>query len=129
MKRILIVMLLLSGCTTVTEYSPVVDFNADLAKIQSYNKDLAECRQLALQRQSQGRKAAAGAIGGVLVGAALGALGGSLYGGNTASNLHDAGLGAVVGGASGVYGATKKNTRQNIVAQCLANRGYNVLSK
>lgn len=110
--------LVLAGCAR-TNYQPVIDFGSSPAGSSRYPVDLAECQDLAAQRDPA--NAAAGtAIAGALLGAALGAVVG---GGRGAA--YGAGIGGIAGGASG--GSAGLANQRQIVANCLAGRGYRVV--
>ncbi|BBK30329.1 hypothetical protein STHU_09630 [Allostella humosa] len=110
--------LLLGGCAR-TNYQPVVDFGSSPAGPGRYHADLAECQDLAAQRDPA-NAAAATAVAGALLGAALGAVVG---GGRGAA--FGAGLGGISGGASG--GSAGLANQRQIVANCLSGRGYRVV--
>ena len=83
-----------------------------------YQTDLAKCKQISEQVESE---VGEGAVGGAVVGGLVGAIvGGKRSIGRTA------GVGAVLGGAKGA-GATKKE-RELVIKNCLRNRGYKVLN-
>jgi uncharacterized protein YcfJ len=108
---------MLSACAPVP-YRPVVDTGTPRG---NYEDDLADCQRFAEQRpvaDNAAGGAVAGAIFGALIGAAFG-----LHG----SNLGQvAAAGAVSGGARGAGNAAA--AQQTIVANCMAHRGYAVLS-
>jgi outer membrane lipoprotein SlyB len=83
-----------------------------------YQRDLAECRQLAEQVESQTGE---GAVGGAVVGGLVGAVVGSQR-----AVERTAGVGAVLGGAKGA-GATRQE-KERVIKNCLLNRGYKVLN-
>lgn len=83
-----------------------------------YERDLAQCEEIA--RQVRG-KAAGAALGGAVIG---GAIGGIVGNSDTAGK--GAGVGAVTGGARGA--AATRRERQLVIKNCLRNRGYKVLN-
>ena len=117
--------LLCAGCATQRPWTPTVDtFNNSNA--QYVNRDMEECRQLALQASgSAPSEAARGAVTGGLVGAAAGAAVGSAFG--------SAGRGALVGGAAGGIGMGAVRASQTEQAfkmayrNCMRQRGHNVI--
>jgi hypothetical protein len=85
-----------------------------------YRVDLAECGDYADQVAVAGKAAtgaAAGAVVGGLIGAAVG---------DSGTAKRSAGAGAVVGGAKGTARGVQE--RQQVVRNCLRNRGYSVLN-
>ncbi len=110
--------LALAACQSTPEQRVVVDPKGlDQA---TYEKDLGECSTLADNAGKRG-SAGKGAVGGALLG---GALGGIFGGGRGAATLGAGG--AVVGGASGA--GKESNTRDQILKNCMAGRGYRVLN-
>ena len=112
-----VALALLSGCAT-TQYRPLVDSGVSRG---NYEDDVADCQHLADQRP-----AAADAAGGAAVGAVLGALLGVAVGlrGDDVANV--AAWGAASGGINGAaYGSAEQ---QDIVARCMAGRGYHVVA-
>ena len=108
-------------------YTPVIDVygspNKDPA---TYSSELAACQQLAEQRP-QVREAARGAGVGAVIGAAGGAIVGALDGNPGAGAGLGAATGALAGGAgSGLQGNVN---RQDIVIDCMRNRGWSVLAR
>jgi len=85
-----------------------------------YQTDLAECEAYADQVRV-GEKAVTGAAAGAVVGGLVGAAVG-----DSDTAKRSAGAGAVVGGAKGTYHGVDE--RQQVVRNCLRNRGYSVLN-
>jgi outer membrane lipoprotein SlyB len=111
---LLITVSLVGGCAK--RQSVVIDPQG--VDMGQYQTDLAECKQISEQVESEvGEGAAGGAVVGGLVGAVVG---GKRSVGRTA------GVGAVLGGAKGA-GATKEE-RELVIKNCLRNRGYKVLN-
>lgn len=114
--------LLLGACATA---APVVDFETSRAREDDYPTALAECGALADESGQTADVAQEAAVQGA-IGAGLGALAGALTGSGAATGAIIGGVtGAVAGGAGA---ATGGNSRSDIVAQCLEQRGYNVVS-
>lgn len=86
--------------------------------MQQYEQDLATCKQIAEQVDSQtGKRAVSGALISGTVGAILG---------DSGDAKRWASVGAVTGGARGA-GETRKEKDQ-VVKNCLRGRGYKVLN-
>jgi len=115
------VLSLLIGCSNMgSNYSPIIDKKGiDEAK---YEQDLAECQNLSTEAQGAGMDGAKKAAGGAVVGALIGLVGGS----NSTGIAQAAGVGSVIGGASGLYSGNAE--KQNIIRRCLSGRGYRVLN-
>ncbi|WP_444944188.1 glycine zipper family protein [Microbulbifer sp. ZKSA006] len=120
------VVVLLSGCAAQPEQVPgaggiVIDTWG--VNMNQYQVDLAECKGIAYSTYSdQGRRGAAGAAGGAVIGGALGAI----VGDSSRAALAGAGAGALVGGLSGGSSASAEATY--IIKNCLSGRGYRVLN-
>ena len=99
---------------------PIVDMKNKTS--QQYETDLQECQAFATQQSGAAETGLGGAAAGVVIGALLGLVGG----GNRTDIAQVGGIGAVVGGASGLYEGNK--AQENVVKQCLRGRGYNVLN-
>ena len=95
---------------------PVID-PAGVDMVQ-YEKDLAECEQIAQQVE---QKAGEQAVGGALITGAIGAV---LGGSDGAAK--GAGVGAIGGAARGARETGRE--RATVVKNCLRNRGYAVLN-
>ena len=103
--------LLLGACAT----PPIIDtHNVDMAQ---YEKDLADCEEIAEQVQA-GTLTAKSAAFGAGVGAAYGVVGGDVG--------HAAATGAVTGGSGGLLKAD--NEKAKVTKNCLRHRGYAVLN-
>lgn len=103
-----------AGCAGKSK--PIID-PAGVDMVQ-YEKDLAECEQIAQQvEQKAGEKAAGGALVTGAIGAVLGGSDGAKKG---------VGVGAIGGAARGA-GETSRE-RAKVVKNCLRNRGYSVLN-
>ena len=119
MKRIICIILLLSGCAA---YRPIVDMRG--VNPHQYEADLKECQAYASQ-VSPAADAVIGAVIGVGVGAALWAVLGSFVG--QAGRGAEMGM-AVFGTEGALVGATSGAAGQvNIIRNCMAGRGYGVL--
>ena len=102
-------------CCGCASKKPIIDTtNVDM---KQYERDLAECEEVATQVDTGGR-AAESAAAGAAVGAAQGAIWGSA--GKSAAS------GAVTGGAGGLYAADYETAR--VIKNCMRNRGYAVLN-
>jgi hypothetical protein len=109
---ILLAAVVCCGCASK---KPIIDTtNVDM---KQYERDLAECEEVATQVETGGR-AAESAAAGAAVGAAQGAIWGSA--GRSAAS------GAVTGGAGGLYAADYETAR--VIKNCMRNRGYAVLN-
>jgi outer membrane lipoprotein SlyB len=115
----------LSACVSQTQWTPTVDTYGS-SRAQFVTRDQQECRQLAMQVSgSSTGQAARGALTGGLLGAAAGAGIGAAAG--------SAGTGAAIGAAAGglgtgaVRGVQSNQAFQRAFAQCMRNRGHNVL--
>jgi hypothetical protein len=105
------ISIFMTGCAS----KPIVDtYNVDMVQ---YQKDLAECEDIARQVDS-GHIALSSAAFGAGVGAAFGAIGGDIGVG--------AATGAVSGGAGGLL--QQDNEKANVAKNCLRYRGYAVLN-
>lgn len=132
-KKIMVmalVALIPAGCAggfAGDRYTPVIDqYGSPGKNPAAYPGDLNQCQVLAAQRP-QARDAIKGAGVGAVIGAAGGALGGVLAGSPGRGAALGAGLGTLVGGAgSGIQGNV---TRQDIVIQCMRNKGWLVLAR
>ena len=107
------IALFTSGCA----YQPVIDQRG--VDPTQYAADLADCRHYA-ESVSPGGEAAATAVAGGVIGAALGAIVG-----DSQTAGQGAAIGALLGGTEG--GANGADKQQQIIARCLAGRGYKVL--
>jgi len=120
---------LVAGCQTAppntpgegagATYTPFVDMQGvDQAR---YSSDLAGCRSYA-QQIDPNKKAMEGMFAGILVGALVGAAVGG--------NRYTMEQGALAGGGTGVAAAGGRAVlkQETIIANCLAGRGYRVLS-
>jgi uncharacterized protein YcfJ len=117
MVEVLLALAMLSGCAT-TQYRPLADSGVSRG---NYEDDVADCQHLADQRP-----AAAQAAGGAAVGAVLGALLGAAVGLRGDDVAEVAAWGAASGGINGAaYGSAEQ---ADIVARCMAGRGYNVVA-
>jgi outer membrane lipoprotein SlyB len=110
---LLIAVAVCYGCAS---RKPIIDTaNVDM---EQYERDLAECEEVATQVDTAGR-ATESAAAGAAVGAAQGAIWGRAVGQSAAS-------GAVTGGAGGLYAADHETAR--VIKNCMRQRGYAVLN-
>ena len=115
------IVTLLVACSNMgSQYVPVVDKKG--IDENKYQQDLAECQNLSTETEASGASGAKKAAGGAAVGARLGLVGG----GNSTNIAQAAGIGGVIGGASGLYSGNSE--KQNIIRRCLSGRGYKVLN-
>lgn len=117
---VLILVFSLAGCGSNAPGRPIVDMKG-VDRVQ-YQQDLDECSVYADEVQV-GKKAATGAVAGAAVGAAVGVI---WDGHNDHSVGRDAATGAVLGGAGGTGSGISE--RNQVVKNCLRNRGYAVLN-
>jgi len=114
-----------SACTTTQERVQNRVDPGSISDNERYQQDVAECTRLADNEQTQTNRdmATRGVVGGLL-GAATGAAIGAAVGGG-----HGAATGAAVGGGVGVVGgaATTQGHRDEVIRNCLQNRGYKTL--
>jgi len=110
----------LAGCADT--YRPIVD--TETVDQQTYERDLADCREYARRVDPAADAAKGGVIGGA-IGAAVGAVVGALTG-----NVGRAAAIGAAGGATGgvLRGGLRGGARQErVIRRCLHGRGYRVL--
>lgn len=108
---ILFAVIILSGCAS----KPIIDsYNVDMVQ---YEKDLADCEEIAEQVEA-GKMTASSAAFGAGVGAAYGAISGDVG--------QSAATGAVAGGSGGIL--KSDNEKAKVTKNCLRHRGYAVLN-
>jgi outer membrane murein-binding lipoprotein Lpp len=108
---ILFAVTVLSGCAS----KPIIDsYNVDMVQ---YEKDLADCEEIAEQVEA-GKMTASSAAFGAGVGAAYGAISGDVG--------QSAATGAVAGGSGGIL--KSDNEKAKVTKNCLRHRGYAVLN-
>ena len=128
----LVCVLGLAACSGVPleSYAPVVDtYSVDLAK---YNRDIAECRLIAMQAEAASKQRRDAQLGrNILAGAVIGTVIGSAAGIGTHNRSDNAKKGAVFGALAGTADSTedKKLGPRRIMDRCIANRGYDLLNK
>lgn len=112
----LLVLASLAITACATKSKPVIDpTGVDMVQ---YEKDLVECEQIAQQvEQKAGEQAAGGALVTGAIGAVLGGSDGAAKG---------AGVGLIGGAARGARATSRE--RDQVVKNCLRNRGYAVLN-
>ena len=121
----LIAAVSLVGCASQGGYTPTVDARMD-ENPETYQRDLQECRELALQASETATEAVKGGVVGGLLGAATGAAVGAAVG--------DPGAGAAIGAAvGGVGGATKQGVEaedqyKTAYNNCMKGRGHPVIN-
>ena len=114
------VALSLTACASIPQYQPVVDHGVSTG---DYETDLAECRELATASRPSATK---GAVGGAIAGALLGAMMGRAAGLSGDYTQRVAAVGAVQGTVAG--GAATHGKQTEIVSNCIAGRGWNVVA-
>ncbi len=103
---------------TGAAYRPIVDGPQDA----KYEHDLADCQRIAQQREYLNGDTRTAMLAGALIGGALGALTNN----SDSEDVFDGMLGgAAAGGLSGA--ADAHGERREIVLNCMAGRGHNVL--
>ena len=119
-KTLILSVLVLSACASVTSYEPIVDFKG--VDRNHYAADLGECQQYAAQVENN---AVMGAVVLGLVGAGVGAAIGDSFDRTGDMAAYGATMGAVSGGVGGTADHNYKT--QNVIQTCLQGRGYKVL--
>lgn len=122
MKKLLLV-LLLSGCATTTNYKPIVDHFAD-QRVDFLIQDYSECEQIAKQVSVSKEVLSYG-----LTGALIGGAGGASYGAILGNPAIGAALGSIGSSlAAATYGGWSADERyKRVYRSCLRNRGHKVL--
>lgn len=115
------VALTMTACVHTSQYQPVVDHGISTG---NYEADLAECQSLAERSRPSAGK---GAVGGAIAGALLGAMMGRAAGLSGDYTTRVAAVGAVQGTVAG--GAATHGKQTEIVSNCIAGRGWNVVAK
>ena len=118
-------VLFLSSCAS---YNPVVDPQS-VSNTAMYNRDVAECRELASHNAGT-RETAKSIAKNTLIAGAIGAGTGTLIGtifGNAGKGLA---AGSVIGGTAGVTKGLHESDKEyeTIFRNCMGGRGYNVLN-
>ena len=111
-----VAMITLTGClSTGAAHRPIVD-GGDL---ENYEVDLADCQQVAKQREIINDDTKSDSMVGAVAGALIGA------GDSKESSLAGALVGAAIGAAKGAFDTNDE--RKDIVISCMQGRGYNVV--
>ncbi len=117
MKNLITILAVSSFVVACSEYQPIVDMKG--VDQYQYQQDKAECDAYAAQVQDNtGRNA--------LIGVALGAALGAATGGNRNTVGTGAAIGGIAGGGTGK--AKQLSEREQVLNNCLYNRGYNILN-
>lgn len=118
--------LLLSGCASVTGWTPTVDTYND-RNAYRLNQDMQECEQLASHASGGGAKETAIGAG---VGGLIGAAGGAALGAVVGNPGTGAAIGAAAGGIGGgaKQGMESNDRYKNAYRNCLRQRGHNVVN-
>ena len=103
----------IAGCADQPE-----EFIVDGPRNAAFNRDLAECKQLSLQKE----KGNSGAIGGAVIGGLIGGV-------DSSEPLEGAIAGAVVGGLLGSAEdlADLDDAQRDIVFNCMRGRGHKIV--
>ena len=117
-KTSFVIAVTLFVCAACAQRQPIIDTKG--VNMAQYRQDLAECEVYADQVRV-GQRAAGGAAVGAVVGAAVGA---AVSDSDAAKR--GAGAGAIVGATKGTGRAVGE--QQQVVRNCLRNRGYAVLN-
>ena len=134
MKRVgltLSIALMATACVTTDPTRVVIDPQYSVDGGANYQRDRAECADLAYNAYPEGsgaQDAAGNAVAGAAGGAAIGAILGAIFGGDVSNS---AGAGAALGGISGLAGSAGEvdARRAQIIRNCLDRRGYAVLDR
>jgi outer membrane lipoprotein SlyB len=111
----LVAAIIASAFLTACASKPIIDtYNVDMVQ---YEKDLADCEEVARQVEA-GKMTAGSAAFGAGVGAAYGVIDGDVG--------HSAATGAVAGAAGGML--RSDNEKSRVTKNCLRHRGYAVLN-
>jgi outer membrane lipoprotein SlyB len=110
------------GACAGADYRPVVDLRGHTEA--AYDRDLAECQQVARNTRNNTKEAENAGIG-----AAAGGAGGAVLGAIGGDPLLGAGVGALAGlvGTGGYEEATTEKREEKIVRNCIRARGYDIL--
>lgn len=120
---LLLTAIVLSGCASVSHYTPIVDTFGD-TRLNYIAIDMQECKQLAEQASVAKDALAYGLAGGLAGGAGGSALGAVI--GNPAIGAAAGAAGAgVIGGTYGAFQADERYKR--IYRQCMRNRQHHVV--
>lgn len=124
MKKAILVfsMLVLSSCAG---YNPVVDPQS-VSNDAKYDRDVAECRELARGNTDTGTSVAKHGLIGGAIGTGTGALLGVIAGNTVRGLATGAVIGGVVGGVKGGYKSDLQY--ETIFRNCMRGRGHNVLN-
>lgn len=120
-QSVIFLLFTLAGCADMgANVKPIIDTKG--VNMSKYEQDLKECQEFATQQSGVGSGVAKGAGSG----AAIGGLVGLVAGGNKTNIIRDAGVGAVIGSASGAHSGNQ--AQEHVVKRCLVGRGYKVLN-
>ena len=131
---LLLVATMLSACATesLVDYSPIVD--PKMIDQAQFNKDIVECRSIALQVEAEYRKRQnAQAMSNMLAGAVAGAVTGAVVGSGSDYRSELTAYGAASGMAAGAAandytGDIVKYGPRRVIDRCMANRGHTLLN-
>lgn len=117
-------IIVLTGCASMTGYTPVVDTYGD-RNVSHLDRDYAQCQDIAQRTSSTGKEILTQGGTGALIGGAGGAALGAIFG--------DPAIGAAAGAAAlGIGGAAKggfesDDKYKRVFRNCMRNRGHHVL--
>lgn len=117
----LVIAISVGGCAGA-DYRPAVDMRGHSQA--AYDRDIAQCRRVALGTRNKTTEAENAGIG-----TAAGGAGGALLGAIGGNPLLGAGVGALAGlvGVGGYEEATTEKREERIIRNCMRARGYSVL--
>lgn len=129
MKRLVLIasMTFLSACVTETlaDYRPVVD--PSKSNPAKFEKDLAACRNIALQAEAEYKKRQEQEMGqNIMAGILVGAIAGAIVG-----DGDYAAAGAAYGAGAGVAATDTELSEggpRRIIDRCMADRGHRILN-
>ena len=127
MKNVLIIAIvaLLSGCSSISGYTPVVDTYGD-RNAANLQYDMAQCEAIAKQTSSVGSNSLQQGGVGALIGGAGGAALGAIVGNPALGAAAGATVGGIGGAAKGGFESDAQYKR--VFNNCLRNRGHAVLN-
>ena len=140
----LLSLLIVAGCVQrvdINKYEPVVDLKGQGIAQSKYAADLRDCRKIGakvqIEYEKQAQKEANSMILAAIIGGAIGAGTGAIVGHQYGQQGFGTAYGATVGATAGTAGAAANADYIGIVArrgpsgvvdECMAGRGYRILS-
>ena len=127
MKKLVMIAalaVLASGCSTVTRWEPVINTGAEKHP-ESVQKDVAECKVLALKAAGYLEDGAVGTLAGAAGAAATGAIAGALIPGAVSAGV-GAAVGAPIGAVAGLWWSEYEAdlTYRRAFSNCLWQRSH-----